>query len=126
MKRILIIDDDIQIRQMLRQMLEREGYEVNDASNGAEGIELYRDAPFDLIITDIIMPEKEGLETIMELKGDFQYLKIIAISGGGRIDSKDYLKIAKKFGADRTFSKPFDREELLAAIEKLLSNAVIS
>ena len=126
MKRILVIDDDTQFRQMLGQMLERAGYEVLEAANGKEGIELCQQAPTDLIITDIIMPEKEGVETIIELKRDFQDVKIIAVSGGGRADSKDYLKIAKRLGADRIFSKPFDREELLAAIEKLLSNAVIS
>src|SRR3990167_9313467 len=116
MKSILVIDDDAQIRQMLRQVLEREGYEVVNARDGKEGIKLYRQAPTDLIITDIIMPEKEGVETIIELKRDFPDVKIIAISGGGHIDSKEYLNMAEKFGVLSTLSKPFGRKEILEVI----------
>ncbi len=126
MKRILVIDDDVQVRQMLKQMLQRAGYEVVDAADGAEGIKLYRDEPTDLVITDIIMPEKEGIETIMELNRDFPDVKIIAISGGGRIDSRDYLEMARKWGTDRTFSKPFDRAQLLEAIQQLLDDVTVS
>jgi len=88
MARILVIDDDIQILEMLGQTLEREGYEVVDALDGKEGMRLYREAPTDLVITDIVMPEKEGVETIMELKRDFPDVKIIAMSGGGQINSE--------------------------------------
>ncbi len=126
MKRILVIDDDVQVRQMLKQILERAGYEVVDATDGAEGIKLYRDEPTDLIITDIIMPEKEGIETIMELKRDFPDVKIIAISGGGRVDPGHYLEIARRLGVDRTFTKPFDRAELLEAIQQLLADVTVS
>ena len=119
MARILIIDDDVQILDMLRQTLEREGFEVVDAPNGEEGIRLYREDPADLIITDIIMPEKEGIETIMELKRDFPDVKIIAISGGGRVDPEEYLHMAEKLGAKRTFAKPVEREDLLKAIQEL-------
>ncbi len=126
MKRILVIDDDIQVRQMLKQMLEREGYEIVDAADGAKGIRLYRDEPTDLVITDIIMPEKEGLETIMELKRDFPDIKIIAVSGGGRVDAGNYLEIARRWGVDRTFTKPFDRTELLEAIQQLLDDVTVS
>ena len=126
MKRILVIDDDVQVRQMLRQMLEREGYEVVDAPDGKEGIRLYRDEPADLIITDIIMPEKEGIGTIFELRRDFPDVKIIAISGGGRLVNKnDCLELCRAKGIP-TFSKPFDRKELLEAIQKLLANALVS
>ena len=120
MARILIIDDDVQILDMLRQTLECEGYEVVDASNGKEGIRLYRENPADLIITDIFMPEKEGIEMIIELKRDFPDVKIIAISGGGRISPEEYLCMAKKLGARYTFSKPVEREKLLAAVRKLI------
>ena len=120
MARILIIDDDVQILDMLRQTLEREGYEVVDAPNGKEGIRLYREDPADLIITDIIMPEKEGIEIIVELKRDFPNVKIIAISGGGQIGSEEYLRIAKGLGALRTFTKPVEREELLGAVQELI------
>ncbi len=126
MKRILVIDDDVQVRQMLKQTLEREGYEVVDAADGNEGIKLYRDEPTDLIITDIIMPDKEGIETIIELKRDFPDVKIIAVSGGGRIDSRNYLEVAHGFGVDRTFTKPFDRAELLEAIQQLLDDVTVS
>ena len=117
---ILIIDDDNQFRAMLREMLERTGYEVVEASDGKEGIKLYREKATDLIITDLIMPEKEGIETIMELCRDFPDVKIIAISGGGRIDPEQYLSMAKSFGAQYSFAKPVEREELLQAVEELL------
>jgi DNA-binding NarL/FixJ family response regulator len=83
-------------------------------------IKLYRANPTDLIITDLIMPEKEGIETIMELKKDFPDVKIIAISGGGRSKPESYLNLAKQLGAKRVFPKPIDREELLNAIRELL------
>ena len=120
MARIIIIDDDVQILNMLRQMLEREGYDVAEASNGKQGIRLYREEPVGLIITDIIMPEKEGIETISELKRDYPDVKIIAISGGGRIDPEVYLDMAKKLGAQRTFTKPVERKQLLNAVRDLL------
>ena len=121
MVRILIIDDDPQILDMLGQILEREGYDIVKASNGKEGIKLYRENPVDLIITDIIMPEKEGIETIFELRKDFPDLKIIAISGGGRIDPEEYLFVAQKLGVQRTFAKPIARAELLKAVRELLN-----
>jgi len=125
MKRILVIDDDMQMREMLQQMLEREGYDVVDAPDGKEGMRLYRQDPTDLIITDIIMPEKEGVETIIELRRDFPDIKIIAISGGSRgIDAESCLFAVEQFGADCVFSKPFDRKELLEAISGLLEVAV--
>ncbi len=125
MKRILVIDDDVQFRQMLRQMLERAGYEVVDAADGRKGMKLFCAAPADLVITDIVMPEQEGIETIIELKRDFPDIKIVAISGGGRIDSKDYLELAEHFGVTRTFGKPLDREEFLAAIAELFAEAPV-
>ncbi len=118
---ILIIDDEIQIREMLSQMLTREGYQVSNASNGKEGMKICRELPVDLIITDIIMPEKDGIEMILELRKDFQELKVIAISGGGRLGPDGYLEMAKKLGAHRTFFKPFNRKEMLEAIKELLN-----
>jgi len=120
MKRVLIIDDDDQFREMLRFMVERAGYEVEEAEDGEIGIELQQQSPFDLIITDIIMPNKEGIGTIVELKNDYPELKIIAISGGGRVVPNDYLDIAEKLGAHRTLSKPFERKELIQTIEELI------
>jgi len=127
MKRILVIDDDMQMRQMLRQMLDHEGYEVVDAPDGKEGIRLYRQAPTDLIITDIIMPEKEGVETIIELKRDYPDVKIIAISGGSRgFDVHDCLSYVKELDVSHIFTKPFEHTELLKAIQELLATAAIS
>ena len=120
MARILVIDDDIQIREMLRQTLEREEYEVVDAHDGKEGLRLYREAPTDLIITDIIMPEKEGVETIIELKRDFPDVKIIAISGGGQIGAEACLHLAEKLGAQRTFTKPVPHQDMIKAVKELL------
>ncbi|MGE5341285.1 MAG: response regulator [Candidatus Omnitrophota bacterium] len=119
-QRILIIDDEVQIRELLGQMLSREGYEVENASNGKEGMKICREKDIDLIITDIIMPEKDGIEMILELSREFSDLKIIAISGGGRLGPDGYLDMAKKLGAQRTFFKPFNRREILEAIQELL------
>jgi DNA-binding response OmpR family regulator len=120
MSTILVMDDDEQVRAMLRQALEREGYEVLDAPDGKEGMRLFREQGADLIITDLIMPEKEGLETIMELRRDFPDVKIIAISGGGRVSADEYLDQAYKFGARVILTKPFALEELLDAVRELL------
>ena len=117
---ILIIDDDDQLRGMLREMLERAGYEVADAPNGKEGIRLYRENPADLVVTDLIMPEKEGIETIIELRREFPDVKIIAMSGGGTIEAEKYLRMAKGLGAVRTLTKPIERKELLEAVRELI------
>ena len=117
MKRILVIDDDDQIRTMLKLMLEKAGYEVNEASDGEIGLRKQQENPFDIIITDIIMPNKEGIGTIVDIKKSFPDVKIIAISGGGRIVPNDYLDIAKRLGADRTLSKPFKRKQLLQTVK---------
>ena len=120
MSRILVIDDDAQIREMLRQMLEREGYEIAEASDGREGLKLYHEEPADLVIIDLIMPGKEGIETIRELKQDVPDVKIIAVSGGGKIAPEEYLYLAGKMGAQRTITKPVEREEMLKAVRELL------
>jgi CheY-like chemotaxis protein len=121
MARILIIDDEDLIRGMLRQMFERAGYEVVDAPDGKVGMQLYRQQPADLIMTDIFMPEQDGLETIMELRRDFPDAKIIAISGGSRMANLDGLSLAKMFGALRIFEKPFNQQEILGTVRQLLA-----
>jgi len=105
---------------MLKEALTRAGYEVTEALDGKEGISLYLKEPIDLVITDIVMPNKEGIETIIELRQSFPEVKIIAMSGGGRIIPEDYLYMAKGLGAKRTFAKPFDLEKLLESIHELL------
>src|SRR5210317_2056513 len=120
MARILIIDDESQIRSMLRLMLERVGYEVVEAPDGIEGIRKYREKPADLIITDLIMPNKDGIGMIIDLKNEFPEVKIIAMSGGGVNKPDGYLKGAKKLGAAYTLTKPIDREEMLRTIKDVL------
>ena len=121
MPRILIIDDERPVRAVLRQMLEREGYEVDEATDGAVGIKLLHTRPADLVITDLFMPDKEGIETMMEVQKHFPRVKIIAISGGGRMGKIDLLPMAKSFGAQRTLAKPFERRELLQAVREVLA-----
>jgi len=120
MHKILIIDDEPHILLMLKKMLERAGYEIDMASNGNEGLELFRKSPTDLVITDIIMPEKEGLETIREMRRMRPELKIIAMSGGGKVSADNYLEIAKIFGASRVMSKPFTHKEMVATVKDLM------
>jgi len=121
MKRLLVIDDDFFVRDMLERLMRKAGYEVETAENGAEALRLHRRNPVELVITDILMPEKEGLETITEFRKSFPGVKVIAISGGGRIGPANYLKMAKLLGADRTFAKPVDTSRLLSAVEELLA-----
>ena len=116
MARVLVIDDEPQIRSMLRIMLERAGYEVEEAPDGIEGIRIYRNNPVDLIISDLIMPNKDGIGMIIELKKEFPDVKIIAMSGGGLNKPEGYLEGAKKLGAQRTLTKPIDRDELLRTV----------
>jgi YesN/AraC family two-component response regulator len=117
---ILIIDDEPQIRSMLKLMLERDGHEVAEAPDGVEGIKIHRQNPADLIITDLIMPNKDGIGMIIELKKEYPNVKIIAMSGGGLNKPEGYLKGAKKLGAACTLTKPIDRDEMLKAIKDVL------
>ena len=120
--RILVIDDDEQMRVLLRQVMEWSGFTVVDAENGRKGMQIQRRQPADLVITDLIMPEQEGLETIGLLKKEFPGVKIVAISGGGRIGPEAYLPAARELGADLVFSKPFDVKEFVTAVRGLLEN----
>jgi len=121
MAKIIVIDDEPYILLMLKKMLEKEGHQVEMATNGVEGIDLYHKNGADLIITDIVMPEKEGLETIINLKTENPSLKVIAISGGGRVDSREYLHSAQLLGAERIFQKPFNKDEIVRAVNELLA-----
>ena len=102
-------------------MFEREGFGVVGSSNGEEAMRLIRRSPVDLLITDIIMPQKDGTGLILEVRRDFPNLKIIAISGGARhIDPQNPLQIAKSLGANLTFTKPFKLTDLLGAARELV------
>lgn len=122
MAKIYVFDDEESILMMLKKMLEREGHEIQTATNGKEGIELFEKGKPDLLITDIIMPEKEGLETILQLRKKFPDLKIIAISGGGRIGPDEYLPVAKLLGASAVFQKPLIPKEFLQTVANLLDD----
>ena len=117
---ILLIDDEKPFRAVIKQVLSKAGYEVVEAANGAEGINRFNDKPADKIITDIIMPEKEGIETIIELKNAHPRLKLIAMSGGGWYGTDIDFDMAQKLGA-RTLDKPFALQELLDLIDELLN-----
>ncbi len=114
------MDDDESLRDLLVMTLNHAGYEVVTAHNGVAGIKQFRAAPVDLVITDVIMPEKEGLETISDLRREFPNIKIIAMSGGGRFLKLDLLQVANRLGAQRTLSKPFSQADLLQTIKEVL------
>ncbi|HKP01455.1 MAG TPA: response regulator [Nitrospiraceae bacterium] len=120
MASILIIDDEASIRALLRTVLEMAGYEVMEAANGLEGIEVYRHRPTDLIITDIDMPEMNGLELTLALTRQFIHAKVIAISGiGGKHNPLD---LAKLLGARHILQKPFSMPRLLEAVRYELAH----
>lgn len=121
MARILVVDDDVQVRKLLEKLLERAGHQVITAADGREGLSAFGRAPADLVVTDLIMPEKEGIEMILEIRQANPAVKIIAISGGARIAPENYLRMAQSLGAGRTFSKPVDRDALLAAVSEMLA-----
>lgn len=118
--RILVIDDDPVVRDMLVEMLKREGYDVDSAEDGRAGMRRFREQPSALVITDVLMPEQEGLETLMQLRQSGRPVKVMAISGGGRVGADTYLNSARTLGADAILAKPFGREELLEKVTALL------
>jgi DNA-binding response OmpR family regulator len=120
MARILIIEDDSNIRHVYSLILKGENHDVQQAENGKVGLQLQSKNPFDLIITDLHMPEKEGLETIMEIRKDYPETKIIAMSAGVKYSVSDMLKFAEKFGADRVLEKPIPNQVLKDSVRELL------
>ena len=124
MASIMVIDDDIQVRTFVREVLEGEGYEVREAGNGAEGVKAFRQRPADLVLCDIFMPEKEGLQTIRELQDEFGKVKIVAMSGGNhQCGQVDFLPLARKCGAVSVLHKPLAPKSLLAPNGLLGPNA---
>lgn len=124
MARILVIDDDSDVRTLMVYELRVAGHDVRGASDGAQGLTLQREAPADVVVTDIYMPEKEGIETIRDLKEEFPRVKIIAISGGGRdlgtFRAHDLRVVAGELGVIAVLQKPFETRELLRSIESAL------
>lgn len=120
MARILIVDDDEHIRILLEKVLSNDSHEVVTAENGAVASARQSERPADVVIMDIIMPEKEGFETIIEFRRDYPETKIIAISGGGRLGPDQYLKLARTMGAHFIFEKPLQLTQLREAIHSLV------
>ena len=122
MSRVLVIDDEPQIANMLKTLFESNGFEVDVATDGAAGLRLFRSNPADVVITDILMPEKEGLETIAELRRAYPDVKIIAMSGGTMAGVEGYLKMAELQGAGHVFKKPFKLADMLKAVNDLIDS----
>ena len=123
MSRILVIEDDRVIVNLLHRVLVGAGYVVQDAANGKTGLAAYRQQPSDLVITDIVMPDLEGLEMIRELCRYDARVKIVAISGGGVGSASNYLELALKFGAGWILGKPFTHKELLAVVAEAIATS---
>ena len=124
MLRVLVIDDEAMVRKIVRKMLERSGHTVVEAENGKLGIEQLKSATFDLVITDIIMPEMEGIETLINVKRQRPETQVIAMSGGGRTGNVDFLQTAQKLGAAAILHKPFTMSSLASAVEEACGKAV--
>jgi DNA-binding response OmpR family regulator len=123
MAKILVIDDDPLVRSTVARVLRHRGYEAILAEDGYKGLKLFQSEAPDLVVTDIIMPDREGIETIREMRAVRADVKIIAISGGGRLGNLDLLAMAGKLGADEIVAKPFDAAELVAPIRRCLGEA---
>ena len=117
---ILVVDDEPEMLDILKQVLAGAGHRVVTADNGREAISLLAREKFDLVLTDLLMPERDGTEVIGELRAKYRDVPVVAMSGGGRMPRGEYLKIAKMFGAHAMLEKPFTNEQLLSTIELLL------
>lgn len=122
MSRILVVDDDVEIRETLKRLLSLVGYEVEVAGDGRLANKQLEAASFHLMITDIVMPNQDGVENIMQARQNYPEMKVIAMSGGGYVQTKTYLKVAESLGADAVFYKPFKSLEMLAKIRELIGD----
>jgi two-component system chemotaxis response regulator CheY len=117
MPSVLVVDDQDQVRQLIRETLEQAGYEVEEACDGTEGLDRYRARSTDLVIMDILMPDQDGLEAIMMLRREFPDTRVIAMTGGSAASGiPNFLDVAKMLGARRTLQKPFELKVLLDAV----------
>jgi len=120
MARILVMDDEATARELVRQALESRGHEVVECADGNEGLSLLRGGGFALAVVDVMMPGKGGVETLIDIHREFRNLKVIVVSGKIDVDSDAFRGLAEHFGASRILRKPFEMNELLAAIDQLL------
>jgi DNA-binding NtrC family response regulator len=120
MASILIIDDEVSIRTLLRRILDEDGHQVREAADGHSGLWLYREAPADVVITDILMPERDGLEVTLALTQEFLDARVIAITGA--TGDRNYLNVATLFGARRVIQKPFIPDEIRRAVRYTLAH----
>ena len=118
--RVLVVDDDAGVRNFLRMLLELEGYAVVTVGNGNEALEAQRSDPAAIVLTDIFMPEAEGMETIVQLRTEFPQSKIIVMSGGGTYRGVDYLRLAQEIGAAKALKKPFAPQDLIDAMREVV------
>lgn len=124
MARVLVIDDNDDLRRVLRLFLEEAGFEVEAAANGLRRLQLQREKPACVVVTDLFMPEKEGIETIVELRRQFPQTKIVAMSGGGNDVGGGYFAVAREVGAAKALSMPFDMQELVRTVHELAGTSV--
>jgi DNA-binding NtrC family response regulator len=120
MPRILIIDDDVAVRTTVRHLLERAGYEIIEAGDGREGSRMLDGV--DLVITDLLMPEVDGVDLLGMIRREGRTVPVIAMSGGGKVDSKSYLDVARALGAFATIAKPFELDHLLSTVRDALAS----
>ena len=121
MPRILVVDDDPNLRTAIRRMLEPEGFEIEEASDGRNGMRAFRVRPAELVLCDVFMPEKDGLEVLRELAQEFSSDRVMAMSGGGFRGTMNLLPIVQDLGAAAVLYKPFERAEILTVVRQLLS-----
>lgn len=122
MPSVLVVDDEDQVRQLIRESLEQAGYTVQEARDGKEGLDQYRKQPADVIIMDVMMPDQDGLESILILRREFPAARVIAITGGSdMIGILNFLDVAKMMGARRALHKPFELHALLDAVSAELA-----
>jgi CheY-like chemotaxis protein len=122
MARILVVDDEPSIRDLVALVLELDKHEVVTASDGNSALAAIENSDFDLVVTDLVMPDREGIETIMTIRKTRPTLKLIAMSGGGFGSAGDYLEMAAAVGADRTLAKPFTNDQLLKTVREVLGS----
>lgn len=124
MSRILVVEDSEDLRYIIKDILKKAGHEVLEACDGSEVSQHLAEGSLDLVVTDILMPEQEGIQTILQIRRSNPDTKIIGMSGGGKGGAEHYLEMAREFGANATMLKPFKKAQLLELVDELLGTSV--